>query len=353
MEGKSLQDIAQYYGVDDLPSAIIPHARIQKILHSHYYGEHLTQTSLNILQQHDLHALHRFIIGELDYENFHTLAINEQTIRVQAAKTAKIEEQIKRAEEDKKKHEEYSRAAAARLAQQNTPAYQAKLANQKLRAHYGINFFVDSQDFKRLMYILKKVDSRQRLDEQDVVWLLINDRFNDYFTIELRHAHHKLEAAFFADEFQKTRDPWAAINASSHYRKCECADKADELLRTIAIKQLSPKIQAALSTTHGGALRDLKRWDEALQLGELAHSLQHQDYRPCTLLGAIYMETGSYALGKEWYDKAIKRGATIDMVDREICMILARLPKEQRTKLEKFLLDEDSIRFAGLQRGRK
>ena len=46
-------------------------------------------------------------------------------------------------------------------------------------------------------------------------------------------------------------------------------------------------------------MRDLEHWDEALCLGEKAHALKADNYRPCTLLGAIHMETGNYSLGQE------------------------------------------------------
>jgi len=41
----------------------------------------------------------------------------------------------------------------------------------------------------------------------------------------------------------------------------------------------------------------LKAKNDALMLGENAHKLTPKDFRPCTLLGAVNMENGSYDLG--------------------------------------------------------
>ncbi len=99
------------------------------------------------------------------------------------------------------------------------------------------------------MNILRAVDANQRLSEDDVVWL--SAAGEEYFSDQLRAAYHRLEADFFASEYQKTRDPWMAVNASGHYRKCDCARDADSLLGTINVEQLkSPK--ATLCTTRGG-----------------------------------------------------------------------------------------------------
>lgn len=282
--------------------------------------------------------MHSFAVGELAYDRFYELAVAERALRIQAATATKL---AREAEE---------RIREDGFARKSDPSYQARIKNRKLRARYGIYDFVEPQYFGRLMSILRKVDADERLDEEDTVWLSTVGK--EYFTVELRSAYHRLEADFFAGEFHKTRDPWSAINASSHYRKCGQADDADALLSLIEIERHSLRIQAALCTTHGGAMRDMSRWFEALRLGERAYALQPRDYRPCTLLGAIYMETGQYSLGQAWYDKAIERGATVDDIDRDIRTILARLPQSRRSDLESFLLQANPTRFAWVQRRR-
>ncbi|HGL4554562.1 TPA: hypothetical protein ACKE7S_003600 [Acinetobacter baumannii] len=53
--------------------------------------------------------------------------------------------------------------------------------------------------------------------------------------------------------------------------------------------------------------RDLKKPDTAIEHGLKAHDHSSQDYRSCTLLGAIYMENHEYDLGHDWYSKARDR----------------------------------------------
>jgi len=354
MPSESLHDIARRYCVNDLPGASIPHARLQKILNCLQSGEQLTQRSLHFLQQQGLHMLYRLATSDLSYDKFYELAHTEQAIRIQNATAAQLareaEEQRREAAREAKRQVAYAEATAARLARESDPTYRAEIKNRELRARYGIKIFVEPHYFSRLMSILERVDAGRRLEEEDVVWL--SRVGEDYFTDALRRAYHRLEAAFFVSEFHKTHDPWAAINASSHYRKCGCANDAHALLSQINSEQQPPKLQAALHTTHGGAMRDLHEWDAALRFGKRAHALQPKDYRPCTLLGAIYMETQQYDLGRVWYDNAIERGAKVDDVDRDIRTILSRLTQTRRRELEDFLLQVDPTRFAWVQKRR-
>ena len=353
MVNPSCYDIALRYCVDDLPGASILGARLQKILDCLEVGKSVTPLSLAFLQQKGLEALHSFATGALSYDNFRELALAEQSIRIEVATTEKLireaKERAARLARDAamkaKMQRDLEQKEAARLARESNPKYIAKMKHQKLRARYRIDTYVEPHCFKRLMEILKRVDADQRLGQEDFVWL--SSVGKDYFTDELQTAYHRLEADFFVGEFKKTRDPWAAVNASSHYRKCECARDADSLLRTIRVdQQKSLKLKSALCTTHGGVMRDLKHWNAALQFGEKAHAFRPNDYRPCTLLGAVHMETGNYHLGQEWYDKAIERGATVDSVDQDLRNIFFRANHDKRKEMSEFLLREDPIRYA-------
>ena len=95
----------------------------------------------------------------------------------------------------------------------------------------------------------------------------------------------------------------------------------------------------------GGALRDLRRHDEAKRSGIEAHGLTPPDYRPCTLLGAVHMEMGDYTTGADWYEKAEARGATQDSIDRELQSILDAASKDQRARMEAVLKARDTHRY--------
>ncbi len=177
--------------------------------------------------------------------------------------------------------------------------------------------------------------------------LTLRTEGEEYFTIELREGFHKNEAEYNASEFKKNKDPWYAVNASSHYRKCGEAKTADSILTTIDASLLKNlKLKSALYTTHGGVKRDLAKWDDALSLGEQAHLLTPHDFRPCTLLGAVNIEIGHYDLGLSWYEKAAKRGYSEKSVDNELRGIYMRSAKPQQKALRKYLLKIYPDRFS-------
>ena len=342
MVNPSCDDTALHYCVDDLPGANVPSSRLQNILDCLRLGRPVTQLSLGFLHQQGLEALHRLATGVLSYDSFRELALTEQAIRIEAATAVRL---ARNAAMQARMQLAREQAEAARLARESDPKYIAKIKNKRLRARYGIDTSVEQRSFGRLMKILKSVDADQRLSPEDFVWL--SSIGEPYFTDELWTAYHRLEADFFANEFQKTHDPWMAVNASSHYRKCNRASDADSLLGTINVDlQRSPKLKSALCTTRGGVMRDLRHWDEALSLGEKAHALQASDYRPCTLLGAIHMETGNYELGQEWYAKAVERGATVDSIDHDLRNIFFRSDQAKQAEMREFLLSEDPVRYA-------
>lgn len=93
-------------------------------------------------------------------------------------------------------------------------------------------------------------------------------------------------------------------------------------------------------------MRDLERWDDALRLGQEAHALTPKDYRPCTLLGAVYMETSHYDLGRLWYAKAVERGANEQDVDNDLHKIYKRANRDKKAALSAFLIRLDPQRYA-------
>ena len=197
------------------------------------------------------------------------------------------------------------------------------------------------------MDILRRVDRGTRLNEDDIVWLTTKDFEYGYYTPELRERYHENEAEFYAGEFRKSKDPWFAVNASSHYRKCGWARIADSMLNTITVSRLkNNKLKSALCTTHGGVKRDLGKHDEALALGEQAHQLTPKDFRPCTLLGAVNMEIGNHILGESWYEKAIERGASEKSVDADLRSIFMRAEPAKREELRAYLLGKDPYRYS-------
>lgn len=341
-------DVACRYFVNDLPGATIPATRLRNILDSLRQGRQVTANALNYMQEQGLIALHRFARGEITYEAFCEAAEAERATREKSAKAARLaseaEQKCREAAWAAKYELERQRAEETRRAQESDPKYIAKVKIQRLRARYGLEDFIEKPFFSRLMEVLHRIDGGKRFTDEDVLWLTTEGK--NYYSDILQAAFHKREAEFYAAEYKRTNDPWMAVNASGHYRKCDQAKQAHDLLMSIPDeRQKAPKLKSAICTTHGGALRDLMRREEALQLGNQAHKLTPKDFRPCTLLGAIHVELGNYGIAMEWFEKATERGASERSIDTDLRSIFLRAEKAKREEIKLFLLREDPVRY--------
>lgn len=346
-------DLAQRYFVTDLPSACVPATRLRNTLDKLRNDGRLSAPSLNYLQQLGLSALQRHAQGEITYEVFCETAAVEQHARMQAAEAEKRAKEAERKAREAAWAEAYERerqrAEEARRARESDPQYIAKVKSQQLRARYGLDQFIEPPFYRRVMEILTRIDGGNRLTDDDVLWLQTDGK--DYYSDILEAAFHEREAEYFAAEYGRTSDPWNAVNASGHYRKCDHAMKADALLKRVpADRTRSPKLKSAICTTHGGVMRDLERLHDALKLGEQAHGLTPEDFRPCTLLGAVNIELGKLDIGWEWYRKAEERGASERSIDHDLRGIFMRADSAKREEIKLFLLRIDPERYAWVHR---
>ena len=101
--------------------------------------------------------------------------------------------------------------------------------------------------------------------------------------------------------------------------------------------------RAALFTTRGGAFRDIEYLIEAEKCALEAIKHFPDSHNPYTLMGALCYDSGDYAEGDKWFEKAIKRGAKPHDQDSEIKRILR---KKQNPELIAHLLKKDPKRFA-------
>ena len=73
-----------------------------------------------------------------------------------------------------------------------------------------------------------------------------------------------MEAVFAEQEYQRTKNKWFLVNASSYWRKADEPEKALHLTEQIDFKKIKEaKLKQALLTTRGGALRDLGNLTDA------------------------------------------------------------------------------------------
>lgn len=323
-------DIARHFHIEHIAAAhCLPTSDILEAL---FRGRPLTDEELSHLRHSAPDDLYRLASGHLTFDAY-----------IGPARAAATEFAARKASEED--------AKAARLARESDPAYIAMMQEQTLYRKYGVSL-TDKSLMPRITNLLQLIDAGNRLPQDDLVWLSTEGR--SHFTERLQNAYHLLEAEFHADQYRRTQDPWSAINASGHYRKCRRAETALELLDSVALDRLKhPKVRSALLTTHGGVKRDLKRLSEAIQMGEKAHSLRPRDYRPCTLLGAVHMEQREFERGHAWYEKARERGAPEKGIDSELRSIFQQLDADGREAMKTFLLAEDPHRHRWLNQTRQ
>lgn len=320
------QGLARYFHLEHIAAAVcVP---LSDILEALYRGRPLTTDELTTLR-HGAHSdLYRLANGELTLDVYSTLA-----------KAIEAEAFARKAREEA--------AEAERVARESDPEYIKMMQTQVLYKKYDVSL-TDKSLMPRMTKLLQKIDAGERLPNEDLKWLGTSAK--GYFTRPLREAYHRLEGDFHANQYQRTNDPWSAINACGHYRKCDQPEMALQLIDSIADNRIKqPKVQSAALTTRGGVMRDLRRSAEAIQMGKKAHALMPQDYRPCTLLGAVHMELRNFEMGHNWYEEARKRGAPEHGIDSEIRSIFQQLDSAGREAMKSFLLAEDSHRYSWLK----
>lgn len=363
--------------VDDIPSSLMSGTSLSNALEQIETAK-VSEISLKYLDKKCFITLMRLAFGIINFQEYEVLAKREQLARIQEVERVKNEElekqqriqdalnreyHLKQKAAIERKREEKKRKMEAKMRQQELekdPAYMRevniKLLREKkekklkkLRVKYELDFYIEISDLNRLAPILERVDSGGRVNPEDMIWLSLNRNglYRGYYTDKLKKAYHKNESAFYAQQYEVKQDPWLAVNASSHYRKCDESPKAISILSQISLDEIkNKKLKSAICTTHGGAERDMKKWTNAIRLAQDAHAYTPDNFRPCTLLGAIYMETGAYTLGQEWYDKAVGLGFSEKSVDDEIKVIYKRADKSHKESLRNHLLKSDPYRYS-------
>lgn len=320
-----------------------------------YCGHPLTALARDFLKQKSYSLLYQLAAGEISYETLVANAGPAQQAR-DAAMVAK-----RQATEAERESLEARRLAleaewqaqhrrdlhairAAQEARKLDPSYIAEMRAQELWRKYGVEQ-VSPALLPRMNEVLARIDSGDRLKEEDLFWLSTKARA--HYSRELQEIYHLREAEYFIGQYSRSHDPWNAVSASGHLRRCDRSPAALDLLDKIPERSLrAPKLRSAVCTTRGGAMRDLGRLAEAIRLGEQAHELRSMDYRPCTLLGAVHMESGNFAEGDAWYGKAIERGANEQGIDHDLRAIFQRADAAKRAALRAFLLADDARRYS-------
>lgn len=325
-----LLNLCQQYFLDPLNSNLLIPSRLKDIVKKYEKKQSLSKFEEVYIHEYMLRSLSGFLP---DFQ-----------------KKIRNKVELERVAEDKIRQEKLRQEAIEKQKLlESDPVYIAKQKEKALLKKYEINEHLSGVLPTELSEILSKLDSEIRLSQDEAVWL--NTIGKKFFTTKVRHKFHRLEANYYLQEFEKNKkNIWNAINASSQLRKCQASLEAEELLAKMLIDGIKDKkLLSAYFTTLGGVRRDLRKVEVAIDNAFKAHNLTPDNYRPCTLLGAIYMETRQYTLGHEWYEKASERGAPKQSINADLKSILSKMDKAQRNEMIEHLLKLDPYTYSWLK----
>lgn len=323
-------------------------------------NDSLTLLEKAYLVRQNLNALHSLVEGKISFNQYKKEVVNDRIkhqehLEAERLRLEKLREleliQLKKQQEklaqERKVREQAERERRKKL--ESDPKYIERQKEKNLIKKYDIYLYdIVDKHRSKLINILKLLDNNQRLSEQDAIWL--NSEGRQFFTDELKIKFHRVEADFYINEYKTTKLHWHAINASSQLRKAKASKEAENFLENTEISlNKNKKLLSAYFTTLGGVKRDIRKVDTAIECGVKAHENNSQDYRPCTLLGAIYMENHEYTLGHDWYSKARDRGAPEKSINADLRSILLKLDKSKRVEMIASLLKKDPYLYSWLK----
>ena len=213
-----------------------------------------------------------------------------------------------------------------------------------LKSKYDVSDYRDKSPSSRLYGILQKLDNEERLEPKSVVWLTEKHLF--YSDRNIFTTYHKIEANFYEQAYKRTGNKWNLPSASSHWRRAKEQEHALTLTDNLNFDEIKDnKLKSALLTTRGGAFRDIVELNEAEECAQKAIEYQPTSHHPYTLMGAICYEWGDYSEGDDWFEKAIKRGASPRDQDAEIKRVIKNADNEKRQEVVEYLLTKDPVRY--------
>lgn len=130
-------------------------------------SEQVTALQRQFLVASGLHALCALSDGKITQGEFRPLAEQEQAARIEEASAKAVKDAAERAACEETKAAAIKETFAAMA---NDPVLRRKREARELRQRFGIGY-VESEDYPRVMALLRQVANRQRLKAEDVAWL--------------------------------------------------------------------------------------------------------------------------------------------------------------------------------------
>lgn len=193
-------DLAERYLLEDLPGASQLGARLNGILLKIDAGEQVTSLQRHFLVTTGLNALTGLTDGKITQTEFRALAKQELAVRIEEASAKAVKDAAERAACAEAQAAAIKEIFAARA---RDPVLRRKREARELRQRFGIGY-VESEDYPRVMALLRQVANRQRLKAEDFAWLKTEA---DYcWTDALQKAFHALEAEALTKAWETSGD---------------------------------------------------------------------------------------------------------------------------------------------------
>ena len=301
-------NLAVKYHIDYINSAHIKNTRINKIIEKFEKNYGISVYDQHFLEVIGLNSLKRHMNGEISFDEYIKLSINQKEGYF------KIKKEKQNVKDEKlfiiqKIHEEAQERYIKEFQKRE------KLRKEKTKLFVLFNLYdVKTEHHIRLNSILNLLNKNQKIKDVDVKYLKTNKYFNEC----VKNKYYFNKGIFFEKKFKISKNPWFIINSCSNFRKANRLDLASVVLSKINWSdQWKNNLKSAYLTVRGAIKRENNDLSSALSDALYAHKCQPKNHRPCTLLGALYIQTGSYKLGEDWFSKAIFLGASKYEINKE------------------------------------
>lgn len=261
-------------------------------------------------------------------------AIRTEIGQASCALTEHLREQAERRAQAETERLERERLKAERRKQAEKEA-RAREHFRKLKNTYFVPSNYSSSPVDPLYVILLQLGDGLPLVPEQLTWLESEGVHGPIA------AHHELM-------FQLEGDPWSISRASRQWRVARVPLRAIESVSLVnePVWASDRKLAAALLTTKGGALRDLKLLDEAETCAKEAVRLQPHTHYAFNLLGGISYDRGTFTEGDQYFQEASRRGATPRDEERTLRGAIKRASIVDRRAIALHLIARDPERFA-------
>jgi hypothetical protein len=217
---------------------------------------------------------------------------------------------------------------------------------ERLKKYYKVKETSNTESNPVLYYILSLLEQGEEIHENFAKWLYISKN-NQYLGILCKVYHDKFEKGKNSYSLDIKKNAfWNLTIACKFYRKRNMPEKVIKLTENLSCP--NKKVEAALFTTRGGAFRDLKMFDIAVDHAEKAIQINEKLHKkkphPYNLLGGLCMDLGRYEKGFALFTKAQLLGYDETKQDKEIKSMLQD-GLHNRHEMADFLIQTDPNRF--------